>query len=242
MIKDNGLGTIKMITQEQLNVHHFDEPEKQSQHLADAVAEILSTQISNKGFASIAVSGGSTPKRLFDLLSQTELEWDKVTITLVDDRWLENSHNDSNQRLVEETLLQNNAITATFIPLFQAGSNAFDACSKINDLFEQVNLPFDIVLLGMGNDGHTASLFPCSAQVTEGLLTEKTYLATQPTSAPYERISLSANAIENAGHLFLQLKGSDKQLTLNKALKGDNEQDMPIRRFLNQNITVLWCP
>lgn len=227
---------------EQINLHNFDNLEQQSQHLADVVAQILQTQISDTGSASLAVSGGSTPKKLFELLSKIDLEWAKVAITLVDDRWLANDQADSNQQLVEKNLLQNYAAKAQFIPLYQEGFSAFEASEKVNALFENIKQPFDVVLLGMGNDGHTASLFPCSEQISEGLTTSATYLATQPTTAPYARMSLSAQAIETAGHLFLQLKGADKQATLSKALKRDEHLEMPIRRFLTNNITVLWCP
>jgi len=227
---------------EQIKLQNFDNLEQQSQHLADVVAQILQTQVSKNGLASIAVSGGSTPKRLFELLSKMDLEWAKVAITLVDDRWLANDQADSNQQLVEKNLLQNHAANAQFIPLYQEGLSAFEASDKVNASFENIKQPFDVVLLGMGNDGHTASLFPCSEQISEGLSTSATYLATLPTTAPYERISLSAHAIEAAGHLFLQLAGADKQVTLSKALKGDEHLEMPIRRFLTNKITVLWCP
>jgi len=227
---------------EQINLHNFEDLEQQSQHLADVVAQILQTQIEKNGSASLAVSGGSTPQKTFELLSKNELDWARVTITLVDDRWLANDQADSNQQLVEKNLLQNHAAKAQFIPLYQEGLSAFEASDKVNALFTDIKQPFDVVLLGMGNDGHTASLFPCSEQISEGLSTRATYLATQPTTAPYERMSLSAQAIETASHLFLQLKGADKQATLSKALKGDKHLEMPIRRFLTNNITVLWCP
>jgi len=227
---------------EQINLHNFDDLAQQSQHLADVVAQILRTQIEKNGSASIAVSGGSTPKKMFELLSKKELNWASVAITLVDDRWLANDQADSNQQLVEKNLLQNHAAKAQFIPLYQEGLNAFEASDKVNAIFTNIKQPFDVVLLGMGNDGHTASLFPCCEQIDQGLNTSATYLATQPTTAPYERMSLSAQAIEAASHLFLQLKGADKQDTLSKALKGDEHLEMPIRRFLTNNITVLWCP
>lgn len=227
---------------EHTNLHKFDDLEQQSQYLADTVAQILKQQIAISNSATLAVSGGSTPKRLFELLSNIDLDWQHVTITLVDDRWLPKEHTDSNQQLVEKNLLQNHAAKANFIGLYQSGLSAAEASDKVNAIFSEVALPFDAALLGMGNDGHTASLFPCSAQLTEGLSTSNTYLATAPSTAPHHRMSLSANAIESAKHLFLQLKGADKQATLSKALNGDDQQEMPIRRFLTNDITVLWCP
>lgn len=216
--------------------------DQQSQYLADEVSRLLTTKINTNGRALLAVSGGSTPKTMFNKLSHAPIDWDKVTITLIDDRWLPASHQDSNQRLVEENLLINNASAATFIPLFKAHETNVSAPERLNALFSEKKLELDIALLGMGNDGHSASIFPCCEQLDEGLNTQATFLSTEPTSAPYSRITFSANAINKAGHIFLQLKGDDKKVTLKKALADDDEKAMPIRRFLNKNTTVLWCP
>jgi 6-phosphogluconolactonase len=223
-----------------VNFLSFVELEEQSQHLAQTVADSLQQKINIKHCATLAVSGGSTPKRLFEILSEIDIQWQKVTISLVDDRWLSPRHEDSNQRLVEQNLLQNKANKANFISFFQPDTNAFDAISAINTKFSGYRP--DVILLGMGNDGHTASLFPCSQQITEGLSTKETYLAVEPTTAAYTRVSLSANTISGAEHIFLQLKGDDKKATLQNALSGQDEKSMPIRRFLKSNITVLWCP
>ncbi|EPJ44522.1 MAG: hypothetical protein OFPII_33950 [Osedax symbiont Rs1] len=227
---------------DRVNFLSFSQLEQQSQYLARQVASILAEQITANGHASLAVSGGSTPKRLFEILSNTAIQWQKVTILLVDDRWLDPSHSDSNQQLVERHLLQHLAADANFIALYQENSSAFAAQASINQTVAALQLPLDIVLLGMGNDGHTASLFPCSSQLLEGLSTSATYLATQPSTAPHCRISLSANAISGAKQLFLQLKGSDKKQTLERALSGNNQMKMPIRRFLTRKLQVLWCP
>ncbi|MEM5529088.1 6-phosphogluconolactonase [Gammaproteobacteria bacterium AS21] len=231
-----------MMNKTELNYLEFPDIEQQSQYLADQVASILTLKINTAGKALLAVSGGSTPKTLFNLLSNAPLEWSKVSITLVDDRWLSASHQDSNQRLVEENLLINNAKAATLIPLYQPQQTSDNAAIALNALFCEQNLTIDIALLGMGNDGHSASIFPCCEQLDEGLNTKATFLATQPTSAPYSRITLSADAINKAEHIFVQLKGDDKKITLEKALANNDEKAMPIRRFLNKNTTVLWCP
>ncbi len=227
---------------DQVNYLEFKDSAEQSLNLASQVADILSQSIEKNSQASIAVSGGSTPKQMFELLSNVDIPWQQVTITLVDDRWLEPEHQDSNQRLVEQSLLQNFAKKATFIGLYQDTANAQQGAEKTNLMFDYVKQPFDVVLLGMGNDGHTASLFPCSAQIEHGMSTSQLYLATQPTTAPYSRISLSAHAISESCHLFLQLKGNDKQQTLQKALAEPDDLKMPIKRFLTKDMTVLWCP
>ncbi|MEH6442350.1 MAG: 6-phosphogluconolactonase [Oceanospirillaceae bacterium] len=225
-----------------INYLEFDQLADQSHFLAHKVADILQSQITRNEQASLAVSGGSTPKKLFTLLSLIDIEWQKVTITLVDDRWLPADHKDSNQQLVAQNLLQNYAAKAHFIGLYHSDLAADQAIPTINSHFSNVALPFDVILLGMGNDGHTASLFPCCQQIDAGLATSDLYLATHPNTAEYARISLSADAIDQAKNLFLQIKGTDKQRTLSTALAGDNVREMPIRRFLNNKITVLWCP
>jgi 6-phosphogluconolactonase len=168
MIKGNGLENIKMdsILKGNINYLAFDDLQEQSMALAEKIIDILSQAIINKGSASIAVSGGSTPKALFNILSNSTLDWEKVTVTLVDDRWLAPNHPDSNQHLVEQQLLQNKAVNARFVGLYQADKGLADTIDFLNT--QQPESSFDVLLLGMGNDGHTASLFPCSTQLKHG--------------------------------------------------------------------------
>lgn len=225
-----------------VNFLSFEDTEQQSNSLAQTIAGILTRAITDNGHAYMAVSGGSTPKTLFKALSNMPIHWSKVTVSLVDDRWLPPQHKESNQLLVEQNLLQNNACVAEFIGLYRPDQTLTDAVASINKQYTDQPISFDVLLLGMGNDGHTASLFPCSQQLSHGLSTTDAYLISHPTSAPYDRISLSAHSIENSKHLFLQIKGEDKRQTLDKAIEINDEMSMPIQRFLNSDITVLWCP
>ena len=215
--------------------------------LADSVQQILSEAIKHKGKASIAVSGGSTPKGLFSILSHCDLEWSKVTITLADERWVPLDSIDSNTRLVHENLLQNKAAAAKFFHLKQGEELNEETLSDLNVAANTTLLPLDVLILGMGEDGHTASLFPCSEQITEGLSqdNESALLKVLPTTAPHQRISFSFAALSKSKHTFLHLCGENKQVVLNQALEGQDSFEMPIRAFLHHpslNTQVYWAP
>jgi 6-phosphogluconolactonase len=137
--------------------------------LAKSISQILSDAIKQKGKASIAVSGGSTPKGLFSILSQSDIDWSRVTVTLADERWVTLDSNDSNTRLVHENLLQNKAAAAKFFHLKQGEEFSEETLNDLNIAANTTLLPLDVLILGMGEDGHTASLFPCSKQIKAGL-------------------------------------------------------------------------
>ena len=140
--------------------------------LAEDISVALWEGIEARGNASLVVSGGSTPKGLFAALSATALPWEKVTVLLADERWVPESHDDSNSAMVKRLLLQGEASSAQWIS-FNAGSD--DETSALTDLRATLEAmdTFDVVVLGMGGDSHTASLFPCSAELCEGLATSE---------------------------------------------------------------------
>ena len=210
---------------------------------ARRLVAILQQAITERGAAYLVVSGGRTPQALFTTLSQVDLAWDKVTVLLADDRWLDDTQPDSNERLVKATLLQHNAKAARFISLYAHTASAFDGAAEV--LARISPLPtFDAVLLGMGEDGHTASLFPCSAQLGAALADNAPpVLAVEPTTAPYQRISLSLPRLLDSRHIFLHLVGSNKLPVLNKAMAGNDIVTMPIRAFLHHpvaQVTVMY--
>ncbi|MDG1750940.1 MAG: 6-phosphogluconolactonase, partial [Thalassotalea sp.] len=144
-------------------MYHLNEFEQRADldtQLAEKVADILSNSVAIKGKASIAVSGGSTPKGFFTALSQKELPWSDITITLADERWVSMESDASNTRLVHENLLQNNAVNAKFFHLKQGEKLCEETLSDLNLAASSSLLPLDVLILGMGEDGHTASLFP----------------------------------------------------------------------------------
>ncbi|NQY88833.1 MAG: 6-phosphogluconolactonase [Colwellia sp.] len=226
--------------------NNFDTREQLDFALAYKVSEILQQAISLKGKASIAVSGGSTPKGFFKVLSNKDIDWKKVTITLADERWVDISSDASNTRLVHENLLQNKASAAKFFHLKQGEELSEETLADLNIAANNALLPLDVLILGMGEDGHTASLFPCSAQIKQALDSNNrnALMAVEPTTAPHQRITFSFASLSQSKNVFLHLCGDNKKQVLDKALNGDDVFDMPIRKFLqtdNIDTQVYWA-
>ncbi len=213
--------------------------------LAESISQILNQAIKEKGKASIAVSGGSTPKGLFSILSKTNIDWSKVTVTLADERWVALDSKDSNTRLVHENLLQNKAAAAKFFHLKQGEEFSEDTLNDLNVAANKTLLPLDVLILGMGEDGHTASLFPCSKQIKQGLETDEALLKVIPTTAPHQRITFSFKALQRSENTFLHLCGENKKIVLEQALNGQDVLTMPIRAFLHHptlRTEIYWAP
>ncbi len=205
------------------------------QAFADEIALKLQSGINETGRASLLVSGGNTPKSLFAVLNTKPIDWSKVDIALVDDRWVGLDDSASNEAMVRSVLLQNNAAKANFIGMKTAHENAFDAVESVKHNLIALKQPFDVVILGMGEDGHTASIFPCSEQLDEGLTTSELLLATEPQTAPHQRMTFSKSALFNAKQFYLHLVGSNKEIVLNKVAAEPDERKAPISAFLNQS-------
>jgi 6-phosphogluconolactonase len=206
-------------------------------NLCSSIILDLKEDIQTKNQASLLVSGGSTPINLFELLSNADLEWEKVSISLVDDRFLPDDHKDQNGSMVRKLLIQNKAAKAKFIPLVQDSSDITRSIEMANKAFKVVSQPFSSVILGMGDDGHTASLFPDCDELDGGmdLNNENTIIKTEPKTAPYQRISLTRKAILNAKSLYLHFYGEEKLKVFEAAGKNDTYRPFPIQAFINQS-------
>ena len=212
--------------------------------LARSIGEILDDSIKKNGSASLAVSGGSTPKPLFEELSLLDLDWSRVDLTLVDDRWVDSNHKDSNELLVKTHFIKNKAAKVNFVPLKSDAQSAKEGVLLSEEALKSIAMPFDIIILGMGADGHTASLFPCSDELPVGmdLNTTSHLVATTPKTAPYERISLTAKSIFEARKVILHLNGSAKLHTLEEAMNLSDSSQMPIYAFLQHGLDIFWSP
>ncbi len=213
--------------------------------LADRVAEALQAVLAREERASLAVSGGSTPIAFFQALCRKPLDWARVDITLADERWVPEDHAASNARLVREHLLQQQASEAGFFALKQPAATAGEGQQACERALAGMKWPLDVLVLGMGNDGHTASLFPDAPELSraQDLQRPDRCIAMNPPSQDQQRISLTAAALAGARLTFLHLKGEDKLATLRLALAQPEEVSaMPIRQFLRPGLQVFWSP
>jgi len=219
-----------------MKITQFENAQAIAQFLTADISQKLAEAIVENGQASLVVSGGRSPIVLFNALSYADLDWAKVTISLVDDRWVNSTHESSNELLVKTHLLINKASEATFIGLVGQQESAFagvdDAVAKIAPMTQ-----IDIMILGMGEDGHTASIFPCCEQVNDAMSTDNhnRLIATAPTTAPFERISFTLNEILAAKHVYLPLSGEGKVNVFNTAKQLTDYTKMPISAVINQH-------
>ncbi len=228
-----------------MQLHTYKDSASLNTSFVEQLSSILQSAVQRRGHAYLAVSGGKTPLPLFQALAQKDdIPWEKITITLTDERFLNPAHSDSNERLVRESLLQKSARDARFIGLWVENAEPHEAITSINQTFEDIPT-FDAVILGMGTDGHTASLFPCSKEISKAALEENTAMLIQPETAPYQRISLTSKRLLNARNIFLHIIGEGKYTVLMRALEKENPEEMPIRFFLHnpeKEIQVMYAP
>lgn len=207
-----------------------------AKNLANDISLKLQKSIDEKGKATLLLSGGNTPKLFLQELSKIDIDWEKVTVGLVDERWIESSLEDSNAYLLKENLFINNAKKANFVGLFIAQVNAKLAekiCSKV---YEKEFKEITVLVLGMGNDAHTASLFPNNERLEEAFdLENKNFcININPTTAPYSRMSLTLSAILSAKNIVLHIEGEKKLEVYNDVLKSDDFYKYPINSVLKQ--------
>ena len=219
-------------------MHCFRDLDQLIDVLSKQIAGQLTAAISQNGHALLAVSGGSTPKPLFEKLSKINIAWQHVWVLLVDERWVDTRSADSNECLVRSALLKHCAKTARFMGLKSSQPSAHQAQRACNLALQELPAKIDVLLLGMGDDGHTASMFPCADKKTLFQILDKKnvlrVMAVQPREAPHERMSLTAAYLLTSGHRYLLMKGENKLATFKRALSGEGIMAMPIRVFLHQ--------
>ncbi len=212
--------------------------------LAQKISELLTDAIARRGRASMALSGGTTPVPLFKALRALALPWDKVTLTLVDERWVDRTHPESNEKLLREHLLSHVPGVA-FIPLKNPGSSPEQGLARSGALLAAIPFPLDVTVLGMGGDGHTASWFPDAPELHEALTSRELLVATHPPDRAEARITFTLSTVLNSRQLFLHLNGKDKRVVLDRALTSNMPQQLPVCAVLHQHqvpLAIYWSP
>ena len=184
---------------------------------------------------------------LFERFSGQDIPWQQIVITLVDERCVEPTTTDSNEHLIRTHLLQNRAAAATFIGMKNSAATAGAGEAEYEQQLRQVPRPFDVLILGMGSDGHTASLFPGAEKLAKATNMEsgRTCMGIAPLTAPHERMTLTLPAILDSRQIYLHITGQNKDDVLQTALTKGPIEEMPIRFILRQqttSVSVYWAP
>ena len=227
--------------------HWLEDSASAASLAAKRVAESLRQGIAERSVAGLAVSGGRSPIAFFHELARQPLPWEKVWITLADERWVPTHSEGSNEHLVRQHLLHDAAATAQFVPLKTAAASPQDALSERQTAINKMPWPLDAIVLGMGEDGHTASLFPGAENLSIALdVTRPALLAAiDPPHADQRRMSLTMHALLQTRCLVLLIQNPRKRAIYQRARDGAEVTQLPIAGVLTQRevgVEVFWSP
>ncbi len=207
--------------------------------LANTIASELADFLRREDQASLCVPGGTTPGPIFDTLSGVDLDWSRVAVFLNDERWVPEDHPRSNTRLLRQRLLVGRAAAARLVPLYAEAATPEE---RLEELSEGIapHLPISVLLLGMGEDMHVASLFPGADRLAEALSDQAPILLPMRADAAGEpRLTLTAPVLKGAMSIHLVIKGDEKRAALERA-QGLPTLEAPVRAVL-ANATVHWA-
>ena len=228
-------------------VRRYADIDTLSRELAAQIAANLDAALGARGLASLVVSGGRSPVRLFEILRTQPLDWSRVCVALADERWVRPEDAASNERLVRDVLLKDQAASARFHGLKNGAPTPDLGAVSAWETFARVPRPFDAVILGMGDDGHTASLFPGSPNLPGALNASAAAgcVGMRSPVPPHPRLSLNLTALLDSRRIVVLITGESKAQTLAAACAPGPVQDMPVRAVLRQQRTpldVMWSP
>lgn len=226
-------------------IETFEDARSLAEAAAGAVTAALAAGLRRSGSAGLAATGGRSPGAVYDLMALEPLDWRHVRVTLTDERWVDPASTDSNERLVRERLLRGRAAEALFHPLHGREPDPEAAAAHASALLHAWP-PFDAVMLGMGEDGHVASLFPGNPALSLGLDPEAPACIAVPAgegrAPPQARLSLTIRPLVSAGLVVILTSGRAKRDVLDKALAGGDPGELPVRAVLQsaRAVRILW--
>ncbi len=230
--------------------YRFEQREQMLDALYRSLVEELKTALATRARATLLLSGGSTPAPLYRRLAQARLDWSAVRVALVDERWVEPDSDDSNERLIRETLLTGAAAAAAFTGMKNGQPDPFSGEANCNRAYAELASPFDIALLGMGPDGHTASLFPRAEGLEAALASQSPCAAirarrSEVTGERLERMTMTPWGLLQSRKLILLISGEEKWRVYRDARQNGASADLPISLFTEQAqapLEVYWAP
>lgn len=225
--------------------YFFDSREDASIAAASRIVVALTRRLDSQPEASLVVTGGSSPARCYSALADTDLAWGRVHVLLSDERWVPPTHIDSNEKMVREELLVRHAAAADLLPLYDEQIPLSARSSKLNEAFRGLPIPIACSLLGMGEDGHFASLFPDADNLEVGLEVDSPtyFIPVNTVASPHPRISLTLAALSRSDEVILLFFGDSKREVYERAKASSTE--FPVSKLLFQNrapVHVFWAP
>jgi 6-phosphogluconolactonase len=227
--------------------HRFPDRQALAAALAGEIKVDLEEALPARGAGSLVVSGGRTPALMFKRLAQEKLDWARIWVTLADERWVETTAAASNERFVRENLLTGPAGAAHFVGLKNPAPTPEAGADWATRALTRVPHPFDVVVLGMGDDGHTASLFPGSLALARALdpSAPPGCVAINALVSPHARVSLNLAALLDARRIVLHIEGDAKWTVYQRARTPGTAAELPVRAVLQQKevpVDVYWAP
>ena len=223
-----------------MNIIRYETPEAQAENLAEAVAQELDDAIGKRQKATLAVPGGTTPGLFLTQLSSEDIDWSRVAVTLTDERWVPATSARSNFALLQEKLKRNKAKDARFFPLYREAVTPEEVYREVESTLAS-HLPIDVCVVGMGEDMHTASLFPHAEGLDRALSEDNSgsFAPIRLANGGEMRITLTAFALNQVALHHVLIKGENKIKALKQAEQTPSLKDAPIRLIFNQPHTTI---
>ena len=225
--------------------HLFESREEASLAAAEHIIAALSRRLQGEARTTLVVAGGSSPALCYAELAKAGLEWRRVQLLLSDERWVPPTHADSNEKMLRQALLTGPAAAASLLSLYSAADSVGTRSTALNKAIADLDLPFACVLLGMGDDGHIASLFPDADNLEAGMALDSAtfFLPVTTAASPHRRISLTLAALTHSDVVILLFFGAAKRDIYERAK--NNRTAYPVSRLLSQKrapVHVFWAP